>query len=86
MLSPFKTKEYELCLLSSLAYEEEEEDQFDLKALAEELAQPFTFQKVCLSSFLLFLIVRAHDNFKYCSSLKIVFSRTMKHIIVAELM
>eukprot|EP00596_Hydrurales_sp_CCMP1899_P007572 CAMPEP_0119039856 /NCGR_PEP_ID=MMETSP1177-20130426/9585_1 /TAXON_ID=2985 /ORGANISM="Ochromonas sp, Strain CCMP1899" /LENGTH=189 /DNA_ID=CAMNT_0007004285 /DNA_START=61 /DNA_END=631 /DNA_ORIENTATION=+ len=45
MLSPFKTKEYELRLLSSLSYEEEEEDQFDLKALAEELAQPFTFQK-----------------------------------------
>jgi hypothetical protein len=62
MLSPFKTKEYELRLLSSLTYEEEEENQFDLSALAEELAQPFTFQKVCLSSISLPSIVRHHDN------------------------
>jgi hypothetical protein len=85
MLSPFKTKEYELRLLSSLSYEEEEEDQFDLKALAEELAQPFTFQKVFLSSFSSFWIVCAHNNLKYSSS-KTSISRTMKHITAAELM
>jgi hypothetical protein len=46
--SSFKTKEYELRLLSSIAYEPEEF--FDIAALAEELSQPFTFQKVLFSN------------------------------------
>ena len=43
-MSIFKTKEYELRLLSSITYEPE--DYFDTSALAEEMSQPFTFQKV----------------------------------------
>ena len=43
-LSDFKTKEYELRLLSGISYEPDED--YDIAALAEELAQPFTFQKV----------------------------------------
>lgn len=46
LFSPFKTKEYELRLLSSLKYNEGEEHLFDLAVLVEELSQPFTFQKV----------------------------------------
>lgn len=42
--SDFKTKEYQLLLLSSIAYEPDEF--FDTDALEEEIAQPFTFQKV----------------------------------------
>lgn len=42
--SPFKTKEYELCMLSSRTHEVE--DFVDLAALEESLSQPFTFQKV----------------------------------------
>lgn len=43
-MSIFKTKEYELRLLSSIAYEPDEH--FDTVALAEDMSQPFTFQKV----------------------------------------
>ena len=41
--SPYKTKEYELTLLSSKPYEVNES--FDINAFAQEVAQPLTFQK-----------------------------------------
>ena len=41
--SPYKTKEYELTLLSSKPYEEHEP--FDIHAFAKEVSQPLTFQK-----------------------------------------
>ena len=43
-LSDFKTKEYELKLLSSIKYDLD--DFFDIPALEESLSEPFTFQKV----------------------------------------
>ena len=42
--SAFKTKEYELKLLSSIKYDLD--DFFDIPALEESLSEPFTFQKV----------------------------------------
>lgn len=43
-MSAFKTKEYELKLLSSIKYDLD--DFFDIPALEESLSEPFTFQKV----------------------------------------